>query len=53
MSGKVREAVISRKVRLPDGTQVPALGQGTWNMGMTRPGAKKRFTVCNWALSLA
>lgn len=33
MSGKVREAVISRKVRLPDGTQVPALGQGTWNMG--------------------
>ena len=22
-----------RTVRLPDGTEVPALGQGTWHMG--------------------
>ncbi len=24
---------MTRTVRLPDGTEVPALGQGTWHMG--------------------
>ena len=29
-----------RTVKLPDGTEVPALGQGTWHMG-ERAGAAK------------
>ena len=29
----IREALSRRTVTLPDGTTVPALGQGTWNMG--------------------
>ncbi len=30
-----------RQVRLPDGTNVPALGQGTWKMGEGRPRAEE------------
>ncbi|WP_020617204.1 aldo/keto reductase [Paenibacillus daejeonensis] len=29
----IREALSQRTVTLPDGTRIPALGQGTWNMG--------------------
>jgi diketogulonate reductase-like aldo/keto reductase len=32
-----------RTVRLPDGTEVPALGQGTWNMGET--GSDRRSEI--------
>ncbi|WP_193379218.1 aldo/keto reductase [Sporolactobacillus vineae] len=30
---KIRRAVLSRKVKFADGTEVPAIGQGTWHMG--------------------
>jgi len=30
---QIREQVLNRTVLLPDGTKVPALGQGTWYMG--------------------
>ena len=32
-------------VRLPDGTPVPALGQGTWGMGERRSEAKKEVAA--------
>lgn len=30
---EVRQSVLRRKVKFADGTEVPALGQGTWHMG--------------------
>lgn len=30
---RIRQAVRSRKVKFADGTEVPAIGQGTWHMG--------------------
>ncbi|WP_010277880.1 aldo/keto reductase [Paenibacillus senegalensis] len=37
----VRKANEERTVKFPDGTQVPAIGQGTWRMG-ERPGEKEK-----------
>lgn len=37
----VRQANKERTVKFPDGTQVPAIGQGTWRMG-ERPGEKEK-----------
>src|SRR5215218_7863127 len=39
------------RVRLPDGTEVPALGQGTWHMG-ERGGADRRAEVAALRLGL-
>ncbi|ALS30183.1 glyoxal reductase [Paenibacillus sp. 32O-W] len=37
---RIAEANAKRTVTLPDGTRVPALGQGTWNIG-DKPGSRQ------------
>ena len=32
-AGAEDDGAMTRTVRLPDGLEVPALGQGTWHMG--------------------
>jgi diketogulonate reductase-like aldo/keto reductase len=41
-----------RKVRLPDGTMVPALGQGTWHMGEKRGAAKQEAEALRLGIDL-
>lgn len=41
-----------RKVRLPDGTMVPALGQGTWHMGEKRGAAKQEADALRLGIDL-
>lgn len=41
-----------RTVRLPDGTQVPALGQGTWHMGESRRSAKEEEAALKLGIEL-
>lgn len=41
-----------RTVRLPDGTMVPALGQGTWHMGERRGAAKAEAEALRLGLDL-
>jgi diketogulonate reductase-like aldo/keto reductase len=43
---------MSRTVRLPDGTQVPALGQGTWHMGERRAAAREEAGALRLGLDL-
>jgi diketogulonate reductase-like aldo/keto reductase len=41
-----------RTVRLPDGTQVPALGQGTWHMGERGSAAKSEVAALKLGIEL-
>jgi len=41
-----------RTVRLPDGTEVPALGQGTWHMGERGSAAKAEVTALKLGIEL-
>jgi diketogulonate reductase-like aldo/keto reductase len=41
-----------RTVRLPDGTDVPALGQGTWHMGESASVAKAEVTALKLGIDL-
>ncbi len=41
-----------RTVRLPDGTEVPALGQGTWHMGERSGAAKAEVTALKLGIEL-
>lgn len=41
-----------RTVRLPDGTEVPALGQGTWHMGENRRSAKDEAAALKLGIEL-
>jgi diketogulonate reductase-like aldo/keto reductase len=41
-----------RMVRLPDGTEVPALGQGTWHMGERRSAAKAEAAAVKLGIDL-
>jgi len=41
-----------RTVRLPDGTEVPALGQGTWHMGENRRAAKEEAAALKLGIEL-
>jgi diketogulonate reductase-like aldo/keto reductase len=41
-----------RMVRLPDGTEVPALGQGTWHMGERGSAAKAEATALKLGIEL-
>ena len=41
-----------RTVRLPDGTEVPALGQGTWHMGERRGAAQDEVAALKLGISL-
>jgi diketogulonate reductase-like aldo/keto reductase len=41
-----------RTVRLPDGTQVPALGQGTWHMGERGSSAKAEVAALRLGIEL-
>ena len=41
-----------RTVRLPDGTEVPALGQGTWHMGENRRSAKEEAAALKLGIEL-
>jgi len=41
-----------RTVRLPDGTDVPALGQGTWHMGERRTAAKAEVAALKLGIDL-
>ena len=43
---------MSRKIRLPDGTDVPALGQGTWHMGENRNRAKDEAAALRLGIEL-
>jgi diketogulonate reductase-like aldo/keto reductase len=43
---------MTRTVRLPDGTQVPALGQGTWHMGERRGAARAEADALRLGLDL-
>lgn len=44
--------VETRTVRLPDGTEVPALGQGTWHMGERRDAARAEADALRRGLDL-
>ncbi|MGH7212948.1 MAG: aldo/keto reductase [Acetobacteraceae bacterium] len=44
--------VETRTVRLPDGTEVPALGQGTWHMGEHRNAARAEADALRQGLDL-
>jgi diketogulonate reductase-like aldo/keto reductase len=41
-----------RKVRLPDGTEIPALGQGTWHMGERSGAAKTEVAALKLGIEL-
>jgi diketogulonate reductase-like aldo/keto reductase len=41
-----------RHVRLPDGTEVPALGQGTWHMGESRRSAASEVAALKLGIEL-
>ena len=41
-----------RTVRLPDGTEVPALGQGTWHMGESASAAKAEVAALKLGIEL-
>src|SRR5579872_2516966 len=41
-----------RKVRLPDGTEIPALGQGTWHMGERSSAAKAEVAALKLGIEL-
>ncbi len=43
---------MSRQVRLPDGTLVPALGQGTWHMGERKGAARAEIAALRLGLDL-
>jgi len=43
---------MKRHVRLPDGTEVPALGQGTWHMGETRRSAATEVAALKLGIDL-
>ena len=43
---------MKRHVRLPDGTEVPALGQGTWHMGETRQSAATEVAALKLGIDL-
>ena len=43
---------MSRQVRLPDGTLVPALGQGTWHMGERKAAARAEVAALRLGLDL-
>jgi diketogulonate reductase-like aldo/keto reductase len=43
---------MTRTVRLPDGTEVPALGQGTWHMGENSRYAKQEVAALKLGISL-
>jgi diketogulonate reductase-like aldo/keto reductase len=43
---------MSRQVRLPDGTLVPALGQGTWHMGERKGAARAEVAALRLGLDL-
>ncbi len=43
---------MTRMVGLPDGTQVPALGQGTWHMGEGKAGARAEAASLRLGLDL-
>ena len=43
---------MTRTVRLPDGTEVPALGQGTWHMGENRRHAKDEAAALKLGIEL-
>ncbi|HUD60432.1 MAG TPA: aldo/keto reductase, partial [Acetobacteraceae bacterium] len=41
-----------RTVRLPDGTEIPALGQGTWHMGERGNAANTEITALKLGIEL-
>jgi diketogulonate reductase-like aldo/keto reductase len=43
---------MTRTVRLPDGTEVPALGQGTWHMGESAHQAKQEVAALKLGIEL-
>lgn len=43
---------MTRTVRLPDGTEVPALGQGTWHMGERASAAKQEVAALKLGIEL-
>ncbi len=43
---------MTRKVHLPDGTEVPALGQGTWHMGENRGSAGDEVAAVRLGIEL-
>ena len=43
---------MTRSVRLPDGTEVPALGQGTWHMGESGRAAKQEVAALKLGIEL-
>jgi diketogulonate reductase-like aldo/keto reductase len=43
---------MKRHVRLPDGTEVPALGQGTWHMGESRRSASAEVAALKLCIDL-
>jgi diketogulonate reductase-like aldo/keto reductase len=43
---------MTRTVRLPDGTEVPALGQGTWHMGESARLAQQEVTALKLGIEL-
>ncbi len=43
---------MKRHVRLPDGTEVPALGQGTWHMGESRRSAASEVAALKLGIEL-
>jgi diketogulonate reductase-like aldo/keto reductase len=43
---------VSRQVRVPDGTLVPALGQGTWHMGERKAAARAEVAALRLGLDL-
>lgn len=43
---------MTRTVRLPDGTEVPALGQGTWHMGENARRAKQEVAALKLGIEL-
>lgn len=50
--GTARMPVETRTVRLPDGTEAPALGQGTWHMGERRNAARAEADALRHGLDL-
>jgi diketogulonate reductase-like aldo/keto reductase len=47
-----KELRMTRTVRLPDGTAIPALGQGTWHMGENRRTAKDEVAALKLGIDL-
>src|SRR6185312_8088615 len=43
---------MTRTVRLPDGTEVPALGQGTWHMGENGRAATQEMAALKLGIDL-